>query len=155
MSTKRMKWYLPIGLVLGILCCVFGCVNIANKYVDIANEYNKKYPSEKSPIRTLSIQINENQREELFSQLRKFSEKHYLEFHLSFYKNKEVFFVEMYGQGLQILALSRPVTTTDLYITFFEEDPTNPPSPETVDELFSDLKSFINEIPNVTISEEK
>jgi hypothetical protein len=130
-------------------------VSVANKYVEAANEYNKKYPSEKSPIRTLSIQIDENQREELFSRLRKFSDKHNLKFNLSFYENRRVFFVEMYGKGLEILALSKPITVKDLDITFYEQDPSNPPSSETVNELFSDLKSFISKIPNVKIIEEK
>ena len=94
-----------------------------------------------------------NQREELFVQLRKFSEKHELEFYLNFYRGGEIFSIEMRGKGIEIAALS--TNTTELDISFFEEDPTNPPSQETVDEVYSDLKSFISEIPNVTITEEK
>lgn len=151
MSTKRTKLVLLIGLFLGILCCVVGCIG----YLNMSNNYNKSHPEKKSPIRTLSIKIDEDQREELFAQMRKFSEKHHLEFHLSFYNDKKIFFVEIYGEKLEIVALSKPVNTTELDINFFEKDPTNPPSKEAVDELFSDLKTFIIEIPNVTISEEK
>ena len=61
----------------------------------------------------------------------------------------------MYGQKLHILAQPIPGAPEKIDITFYEEDPTNPPSQEMVDKLFSDLKSFISEIPNVTISEEK
>lgn len=124
------------------------------KYVDFANDYNKKYPSEKSPIRTLSIQIDEDQREELFAQLRKFSEKHHLEFYLSFYKGKEIFFVAMYGERLHISMQPIPGVSKEIYIGFYEEDPTNPPSNETVDKLFNELKIFISEIPNLIIIEE-
>jgi hypothetical protein len=148
MSTKRAKWFLLVGSILGILCCVFGSVSVARNY-------NKRNPSERAPIRTLSIRIDEDERDELFSQLRKFSEKHHLEFSLSFYKGKEIFFVDMEGMGLIISALSTPVNTTELDIDFYEEDPTNPPPQDTIDELFSDLKTFISEIPNVTIIEEK
>jgi hypothetical protein len=147
MLRTQAKSYLLIGLLLGILSFVLGCVSIANS--------NEKYPAEKSPIRTLSIQINEDQREELFVQVQKISEKHNLKFNLSFYENERVFFIEMYGKGLEILALSKPVNTTDLDINFYEQDPTNPPSQEVVDELLDDLKTFISEIPNVTITEEK
>jgi hypothetical protein len=150
MLAKRAKWIVLIGSIVGILICVFGCANI----IASSSEYNKRYPTEKLPIRTLSIQIDENQREELFSQLRKFSEKHALEFHLSFYKGGEIFSVEMYGKGLEILALSKPIHKTELNIRFFEDDPTNPPPQETVNEVYNDLKSFISEIPNVIITEE-
>ena len=148
MSTKRVNRYFLIGSILGVLICIFGCVNLADNF-------NTTDPSAKLPIRTLSIQLDGNQREELFAQLRKFSEKYALEFHLSFYEGKEVFFVEMYGKGLEILALSGPITITELDINFYEKDPTNPPSQETVDELYNDLKAFISEIPNVTITEGK
>ena len=75
MSTKRANRYFRIGLIPGILICVFGCANLADNF-------NTKNPTEKLPIRTLSIQIDEDQREELLAQLRKFSEKHALEFYL-------------------------------------------------------------------------
>ena len=152
MSTKRAKWIVLIGSILGILICVFGC---AKMIATSSSEYNESYPSVRLPIRTLSIRVDKDQREELFSQLRKFSEKHRLKFYLSFYEDKKIFFVVMYGDTLHISALSKPITTTELDINFYEEDPTNPPSQETVDELFNDLKVFISEIPNVTISEEK
>ena len=151
MLTKRAKWALLIGSILGILICVFGCANM----IEGSSEYNERYPSVKLPIRTLSIQLDENQREELFVQLRKFSEKHDLEFYLNFYRGGEIFSVEMRGKGIVIAALSKPINATELDISFFEEDSTNPPSPETMDELYNDLKVYISEIPNVTISEEK
>ena len=155
MLTKRAKWVVLIGSILGILVCVFGC---AKMIATSSSEYNGRYPSVRLPIRTLSIQIEENQREELFVQLRKFSDKHQLRFDLNFYKGEEgneIFSVVMYGDTLHISALSKSINTRELDIRFYEEDPTNPPSQETVDELYNDLKAFISEIPNVTIVEEK
>ncbi|MCI0610225.1 MAG: hypothetical protein L0Z71_14340 [Anaerolineae bacterium] len=148
MPAKRAKWYLLIGSILGILCCGFGCVSIAKNL-------GTKNSSEKFPIRTLSIQIEQDQREELFVQLQSFSKKHNLEFHLSFYDNKRVFFVEMYGEKFHILAQPIPGAPEKIDIDLYEEDPTNPPAQEVVDKLFSNLKSFISEIPNVTITEEQ
>lgn len=107
------------------------------------------------PIRTLLIQIDKVQREELFTQLRKFSEKNNLDFYLSFYNSKETFFVEMYGETFEISGLSVPGTPEIIDIAFYEKDPSSPPTQETVDELFSDLKVFLGEIPSVTITEEK
>lgn len=154
MSTNRKKWYLLAGSILGIICCVFGCVSVGVRYYNYSKDYNKKYPSQQSPIRTLSIHIDQDQHEELFVQLRKFSEKHQLEFYLAFYNNKETFSVFMEGKGISIAVVSF-VNTPELNFSFFEKDPTNPPSQETVDELFSDLKTFIREIPTAEIVEEK
>jgi len=148
MLTKRAKWAVLISSIFSISLSVFGCV-------DLAKNFSTKDPSEKLPIRTLSIQIDEDQREELFSQLQKYSAKYDLKFYLSFYEGKKIFFVVMYGDGFHISALSRPVSTTELDIDFFEEDPTNPPSQETVDELYDDLKAFISEVPGVVIVGEK
>lgn len=151
MSTKRAKWVLLTGSILGVLCCIFGCTNLASNF-------STKDPTEKFPVRTLSIQIDENQHEELFAQLRKFSEKHLLEFHLSFYTFKEAddqFSIEMRGKMLHISAFFMLINATELDFAFYEEDPANPPSQETVNELYSDLKVFISEIPNVTITEGK
>jgi hypothetical protein len=59
----------------------------------------------------------------------------------------------MDGEDLVIRALSS-ATTPELKFRFFEQDPTNPPPQETVDELFSDLKEFLGEVPGITIIEE-
>ena len=40
-------------------------------------------------------------------------------------------------------------------ISFYDKYPGYPVDEETVDELVNDLKNFINEIPNVTITEKK
>jgi len=146
--SKKKNWYILVGLILGIVCCTFGCVSIAKNL-------GTKNSSEKFPVRTLSIQLDPNQREELFDQLRKFSEKHRLEFHLSFYENQKIFLVEMYGERLHILAQPIPRASEKIDIDLYEQDPTNPPPQETIDELFNDLKKSIGEIPNVTITGEK
>ncbi|MEW6086116.1 MAG: hypothetical protein AB1607_16100 [Chloroflexota bacterium] len=148
MQQNHIKLYLLITAIAGIMCCVFG-------WIYSLNEYQKNHPYEQAPIRTLSIQIKEDQREELFSQLQRFSEKHHLEFYLSFYRGKEIFFIVMYGDKFHISTLSKPINTTDLDINFFAEDPTNPSLQEVANELFSDLKNFINNIPNVVILQEK
>jgi len=148
MSTKYGNLYTLIGVLLGILCFIFGCISLRNKY-------QIKHPWEQFPIRILSIRVDENQRAELFSQLRKFSEKHDLEFYLSEYKPEKSFFVVMDGELLRISALSKIDPMAELNISFFEKDPTNPPTQETVDEVYNDLKSFISEVPSAVIVEEK
>ena len=152
---NHKKWYLLAGSIAGIMCCVFVCVSVGVRNYEYIKEYNERYPTVQSPIRTLSIQIEENRRDELFDQIRKFSDKHHLEFHLSFYDNGETFYIVMYGKGLAIRALSQITFTSNLNFLFFEDDPSNPPSQAAVDELFNDLKIFISQIPSVKIIEEK
>ena len=149
MQSQRKTWYLlMVGSILIVVCFVLGCIG-AVKTLDGKNT------TETLPIRSLSIELAVSQREELFTQLREFSEKHHLKFDVSFYENKKEFFVFMEGKGLEIIASPRPITITEIRVSFYEADSTNPPSEEIVDELFSDLKSFISEIPNATIIEEK
>ena len=99
--------------------------------------------------------MNGDQREVFFTQMRKFADKYSLEFTLSLYgSDGKIFLVAIYGDGFHISASGFPESTTDIDIGFYDEGST-PTSQETVDELFDDLKNFINEIPNVTITEEK
>lgn len=112
MSANRTKLIAIVSL--GVLLCIFCCVSIV-KNLGIRNA------SEKSPIRTFVLQINEGQREELFAQLRNFSDKHGLEFYLSFYKNKEVFFIVMQSERLEITVSPKPITTTEVQVSFFEK----------------------------------
>lgn len=148
MSKIWTKWYWFVGSMIGVMCCALGCVSITNIF-------STQNPTETFPIRTLSIRIEAEQREKLFSQLRKFSDENDLKFNLSFYENKKEFFAVMDGKGFEITASPRPITTTEIRMNFYEKDPANSPSQETIDELFNDLKKFISEIPNVTILEEK
>jgi hypothetical protein len=148
MFTKRVKWYASVAAVLSILIFVVGCANLTDNF-------STKDPSEKLPIRTLSIRVEKDQREELFLRLREFSKKHELDFYLNFIRGGELFSFEIRGKDLEISALSKSINTTELDIRFYEEDPANPPPQETVNELYNDLKAFISEIPGVVIVEEK
>lgn len=154
MSTKNIRLVSAIGLLLGILCCVSVCII----YINWSNKYNKSHPEVETPIKTLSIKVDENRREDLFAQLKEFSNKNQLEFILTFYtrdKENDTFLLEMYGEGLEISAFSKPIARTELDIRFFIQDPTRPPSKEKIEELYNDLKIYINQVPNVLIIEEK
>jgi hypothetical protein len=57
--------------------------------------------------------------------------------------------------GREIIVRDVPKSSTEAVVWFYDSNPSIPASPETVDELLDDLKTFINEIPNITIIEEK
>lgn len=102
------------------------------------------------------ITIDVNAREELFTQLRGFAEKHGFEILIREVKvHPDGIFIAMYRNELKILANDVPKSPTKISLGFYNRYPVVPVSQETVDELFSDLKAFISEIPDVTITEEQ
>jgi hypothetical protein len=107
-------------------------------------------------MRSLRITIDVNRREELFTQLREFVEKHRFEILIREVKvHPDGIFIAMYRNDLKMLGNDVPKSPTIISLGFYNRYPLLPASQETVDELFKDLKAFISEIPNVTISEEK
>lgn len=60
----------------------------------------------------------------------------------------------MKGDGFHIDAVDVSNSPREIKIGFYNEASTPTPQ-ETVNELFNGLQSFLGEIPNVTITEEK
>jgi hypothetical protein len=145
MSAKSTN--LIVCLLLGLLLSTLGCNSVMPSIKNVPSNPNNL------PVKSLRIAIDVNQSKEFLDQLRKFADKHSLKFTISFYNaEKTSFFVVMYGNGFHINSTASPELSQDIGIYFLNEDLTPTPQ-ETVDELFTDLKSFINEIPNVTIKE--
>ena len=153
MSTNRTKVFVIVSLSLcfGLILCFLG-------YTRIRSLFNLMEVGSKgqAPIRSLRITIDKSQRERLFDQFRKFADKHGFEYQISdFNTNGENFQFWMSRDDITIIANNVPPNPTRVPIRFYAKYPGYPVDEETVDELFSDLKSFISEIPNVTITEEK
>ena len=150
MLENRSKWIVSVSLA--VLLCIFVCIGLAR--------LAQRGSEGQSPIRSLVIAIKLNQRDEFFAQMQKFADKHAIKILI---RDVEVnvgpsgkgFFIEMHRSDIQISAVGEPSAPIMVSINFYDEDSTHPASKKTVDELFSDLKAFISEIPNVTITEEK
>ena len=144
MSAKSIKLILIICLLSGILLCVLGCASVI-PFINLKGNPNSL------PVRSVTITIDANQRNELFTQLRKFADKHSLKFILTFFSAKQdSFLVTIYGDGFHLSADAASISQREISIDFYNEGST--PTPQgTIDALFSDLKSFLGEIPNVTI----
>lgn len=133
---------------LSILFCILGCTG----FVMLMNKVEEG--SSQLPIRSLILTIDKSQREELFDQLRQFAEKHGFEFQLTdFNTNGENFQFWMSREDITITAANVPPDPKLVFIDFDRKYPGYPVDEEEVDQLLNDLKSFINEIPNVTITE--
>ena len=113
-------------------------------------------------IKSLIITIDKNREQEVLDQLQKFADKYSLEFKLSFSSDKSLFHVEIYGDGFHVISEDRlhvkDQDVDDIFMTFYTDinNETSNPTPipqETLDELFNDLKNFLDEIPDATVVE--
>lgn len=104
----------------------------------------------------LTIILDKSQREELFTQLQKVANMHSLGYTLSFSSDNTVFRAEISGDGFHVTIEPVVGIPEEIAIAFFLDYykiPTST-SQEAADKLFNELKSLLNEIPNVTILEE-
>ena len=130
-----------------------GCILNIRQLVEVAGDNRGQLP-----IRSLRVTIDPSQREELFEQFRKFAEKHGFKIEISDYgTGGENYLIWMLRDNIKIIAgHSRPDPEL-VSVGFYEQNRATPipeETIETIDELVVDLMSFINEIQNVTITEE-
>jgi len=142
MSAKSTKSILIVYLFFSLLLSILGCLAVSS-------EPNPN----RLPIKELDITMDVNHLEEFRGQLRKFADKHSLKFTEAFYNKDDTFFsVEMNGDDFHIFMQNDQDFPEEIGFSFFNE--ASPPiSQETVDELVTDLKRFVMEIPNVAIAE--
>lgn len=146
MATQRTKLRVVVFICLGVLLFALGCI-LPNRTV---------YPNSLEPVRRLRVTIGENQRDELFDQFQLFAEKHDFEIQITDYGNMgEYFQVWIAGEDIQIVSEDEPGNPRVYSIDFLARYPGYSVGEDAVDELLNDLKSYLNEIPNLTITEEK
>lgn len=151
MKVKNLKSLALYSLMvlLGVLACfILGCLWAGGALLLSDN-------GEKLPIRSLGIVIDVEQRDELFTQLKSFAEKHDFEILIRDVKvQPNGIYIVISRNDIEIRAIDTPMSPENITFRFYDRPPF-PLSQETVDELFNELRSFLEEIPNVTIKEEK
>ncbi len=108
-------------------------------------------------IKSLVITVDESREQEVLDQLQKFADKHSLDLKLSFSSDKSLFDLDIHGDGFHIIGREglKDSIRTIFYIDSNNEIQNPTPFPqETFDELFNDLKNFLEEIPDATVTEE-
>ena len=151
MLAERTKFIMAVVLFLGVLVCILGCIG-----AKVLSDKVEKASSQ-LPIRSLIITIDETRQEELFAQLQKFADKHAFEIKIGhfFGTGGENFLFEMLRDDVYIHAGNVPSDLRVIYIRFYYKDRAHLAPKQVVDDLYNDLKSFISEIPDATITEEK
>jgi hypothetical protein len=145
MSAKstNLNMYLLLGLLLSILGCNSAMVPIKKALAPDPNSL---------PVKTLTISMDIDQREELFSQLQSFASQHSLELTTFYGANRKDFFFVLTGDGFHISVLNTTISPGEINIPFYNE--ASPPvSQETINKLAMDLKNSLNKIPNIIIKE--
>jgi hypothetical protein len=145
-SARQLKLILIVCLLAGLFICGFGCMSLTRSI-------NLKGKPNSLSVKSLKITMDLDQREEFFAQLQNFADKHSLELRSTFYDaDKKGFLIVLAGDGFDISAISTLHSPREITIAFFN-DASTPTPQKAVDELFDDLKNFINEIPNVMMTE--
>ena len=94
-----------------------------------------------------------DQREEFFTQLKQFADKHSLELRSNFYDaNERGFLIVLAGDSFDISAISTLHFPREISVDFYNEA-SPPTSRETFDELAVDLKNHLRGIPSMVIKE--
>jgi hypothetical protein len=144
-SADHIKLLIRIGLCLSALFAALGCA-----LLNSPGGGNSLLP-----IRSLTLTIDKSQREELFDQLQKFADEHDFRLVLTKYEKTGHFLVELSGDDILITTSDVPPDPALVYISFYGKYPEAQVDEEVINTLVSDLKDFIYEIPNVTITEEE
>ena len=146
------SWFKKISIGIKLFALLFlvvtGCVSLGVFEVS-------KGDGSQLPVRRLDIKLDKNQRDIFFDRLRAFAEAHAFKFILTDYGSGDDYQAEILGDHIKILAVILRHEPERVFIGFYgrySEEP--PPNEEIIVDLVDDLKSFISEIPNITITEE-
>jgi hypothetical protein len=135
------------SLIARCLCLTTLLTTQACRLVNTANSL--------APVRSLTLTVDTSQREEFINQLQMFSDKHGFKTDISYHNIKgEHFQFWMSREDIKIVASSVPPDPTLVYLDLYGAYSGASIDEEEIDELLSDLKLFINAVPNVTITEE-
>ncbi|HJS17963.1 MAG TPA: hypothetical protein VJ785_04400 [Anaerolineales bacterium] len=147
---KHKKILILSGFLVTIAICVamvFGAQKLLKTW---RAGFGTSYPQ-----KTLDVNIGLSQREKFFEQLTRFADAHDFKIHIGpTTPSGDTFNINMSRKDVIVIA-NNVVDTKTFHIAFYDEDPANSAPEEGIDRLYNDLKSFINEIPNVLITEKR
>ena len=149
MLTKRRKLFIGACLSLGILLCILGCVGI----ITIASMTESS--SGQLPRRKVVMTIDTSQQQAFFDQLRKFADKHDFTILIDVQPSgAEDFLIYMTREDITISG-ANPFSPAEYSLGIFDADRQRPVSETVLDDLVTDLKSFVGEVPGATFSVER
>lgn len=153
MMTDRARLLL-VGLLFICVLFVMGCEVTMQQVLEVAGDNQ-----EQLPVRSLTMSIPKEQRQQLFDQFQIFADKHDYEMVISdFGTNGKNFQIWISGADVEVIAGDIPPDPTLVFVRFYDQTRSTPVAEETQDtimELALEIKSLVTEIPEVTILEER
>ena len=112
MASKSTKSILIACLSLGILLCILGCVSVGPS-LNLQSDPNNV------PVKSMEVTMDLDQRQEFFTQLQNFADKHSLKLDLRFDDaEKKDFFAHLQGDAYEVIIASRSGFPTEMSISF-------------------------------------
>ncbi len=137
-----------IGCLVSLLVCLAGGIFFVNYYQNTISCHGNT-----PPLKTFAVTIDPSQDQQLVEQSRRFAYKHNFRFDVGDANQATgEFLVLMIGNDVEVLTKNSP-KPGEYEIKFYNYDCLHPTVVSDIDDLVKDLKSFIREIPNVTITE--
>ena len=146
MLARYRKLIVTGGLLLGMLLCL-----MIARYLQMNSCFK-----DGAPLRSFMVTLDRSQQKQLIEQARKFAEKYGFKFQIDYYTlNHEEFSIWMKRKDIEVTASNPGFDLGTYFIGFYNYDCIHPTVASDVDGLVSDLKGSINEIPSVTITDER
>jgi hypothetical protein len=107
-------------------------------------------------LRRINVTIDLSQGQQLIEQSQKFADKHSFRFQIAYYRpNSTNFSVWMKRKDVELVIWNTMEDSNHYDVNFYNNDCLHPTVASDIEDLASDLKLFISEIPSATITEEQ
>ncbi len=137
-----------VGCAASLLLFLAGGIILFNRYQNMISCHDDRLP-----LISMDIMSDPGQSQQLIEQFRKFAFKH--SFRLDIVnpdQDGNDFRIRMLRKDVEVIT-RKPISPSEFSIEFYNTDCIHPTVAADIADLVVDLKSFIGEIPNVTITE--
>ncbi len=150
MRTNFLKLKYVGYLLLSLLCCLLGATGLT-KYQQNVDCF-KSRPS----LHGFILFMDRNEQTILIEQAQQFASNNGFQFDIAYFsRTGENFRIDMTRKDVELVIWNTVVDLDRFDVHFYNNDCTHPTTAEDIQNLASDLKSRIIEIPSAKITEEK
>jgi hypothetical protein len=149
MKAKRSKSFIVGCWVSLVLCLVAGAATIT--WFQKTNGCFK----ERLPLRGFDLTINRSQQRQLIKELQKFAEKHEFKFDIAYFsRSGEDFRVDMIRKDVQLIVWNTIIDLDQFDANFYNYDCVHPTVAADIEDLATEFKNTLSQIPSVVIIED-
>jgi hypothetical protein len=151
MSASRSKTSISGYLVISLLCCLLGTVAF------VWNQRNTACLNNNPPLRSFVVTVDRYQERWLIKPSQDFADKNGFRFDISYFdQHGRDFLIDLRRKDVEVLVHNSVIDLQKFDVAFYNYDCIHPTVASDIDGLVNSLKnSFKEQIPNVTITDEK